>query len=322
MAKGQLREALNQFTIIGTVKENNLRLIGGEGSDVVLKDKNTGQPYRAMAGELVIKTGEDNEHEVSFFAREMTKDNKVSKLFKAYETAMNTYVSEVDVAEAEGEEGEPLRASRVAVQGEIGINDYYSGNELKSFPQLNGKFFNSSMATQEDKAEFDLEIFLDSVSPELDRDGIDTGRLNVRGVVPGYGGRVSPLDFKVTDEHGVADYMGLNFKVDDTIQVWGELVNTARRIEKEKSGFGKSKTEVTYEYNRELLIIGGEEFPLDEDAFAPEDIRLALQERDNYLEQLRQKSQSKGKKRTAGFSGSKPSTGKRKEDYTPDSIPF
>lgn len=315
-----LREAMNQITITGILKENNLEIRND------LKDKSTGAPYTAIMGDLVIKVGKHDEHRVKFFSKELTKAGAVSKLFKSYKTAMENYISLVDLAGMTAEEKEGLHATRLTVQGDIRSNDYSpDGIEVKVNPELSGKFLNSvKNEDQEDGAEFDLEVYIKSISPELDKEGIETGRLKVKGLVPVYNGKIIPVPLTVTDEHGVADYMELNFRAGDTLQVWGELINSAIEKKKVKSGFGQSKEEISYDYKNEILIIGGEEAALEDDkAFDPDAIALALKERESYLEQVKAKGGKKGNqsKKTAGFAKAANKPAPRKEIKDGD-IPF
>lgn len=301
-----LREALNQFAIVGTVKENNLEVRDD------LKDKVTGAPYKAIMGDLVIKVGVDGEHRVKFFSKEMTKEGKVSQLFTSYNTVKDTYTSMADLAKMDEEEREGKYATRISVTGEIRSNDYSKdGIKVTETPELSGRFINSLKSEEEDKAEFDLEFFISSMAPEIDKEGIETGRLKVKAIVPAYGGKVIPIPLIITDEFGVADYMGMNFKVGDTIQVWGNVVNIAIHKPVTKSGFGQAKEEVVSTYTNEIVVVGGEEKPLeDEKAFDEEAIKSALAQREVYLEQKKTEGKSGGaSKKTAGFGrvASKPS---------------
>ena len=318
--KQQLREALNQFTITGTLKEKNLEVKND------FTDKETGAKYTAIAGELVIKVGDDGEHKIKLFSREKTQAGGISKLFKAYQTVQETYLSMADLAGMPEDEREGKYPTRLTVQGELSVNDYYSNNELHSYPELRGKFVNSVKSEDiEDAAEFDVEMYINKMKKELDKDGIETGRLLLEGIVPGYKGIVSPILFTVTDEYGVANFMESTFRVGDTVLLWGDIINSAITTTKTKSGFGQSKEEVTTTYKNEILIIGGEELVLqNEKAFEPELVKLALAEREIYLAGVKSKGEQKAKQpqRSAGFAktNSKPTTPPK--DRSTDDIPF
>lgn len=349
--KINLREGLNQINVTGTLKENNLEIRDD------LKDRRTGAPYTAIMGDLVVKVGENDEHRLKFFSKELTNAGGENKLFKAYKTVKETYISiaeaavmntereeirnaEIARAEAQLEAGEieqmpefdeieKVYPTRLNVQGEIRSNDYSAdGIKVSETPELAGRFINSLKKEEEDRAEFDLEIYVEDMKPELDKDGIETDRLEVKALVPVYGGKVIPVPLKVTGEHGVADYMGMNFRKGDTLQVWGTLINKAIEKIEVKSGFGQSKEKVTYDYTNEILIVGGEENALEgEKAFDATEIAKAKVAREAMLEQEKVKGSQRGvqPKKTSGFgkvAGNTTKTQKPKRDIDADDIPF
>lgn len=319
--KNTLREAMNKWTITGTLKENNLEIRDD------LKDKKTGTPYTAIMGDLVVKVNEHDEHRIKFFSKEKTNEGKDNKLFKAYKTVKDTYISIADLAAMSDEEKQGVYATRLSVQGAFKSNDYSpDGQIVHENPELSGKFINSvKNEEEEDTADFDLEIYLASIKPELDKEGIESGRMSAKGLVPVYGGKVIPIPLTITDEYGVADYMKMNFQAGDTLQVWGEIINSAIENKKIKSGFGQSKEEISYDYTNEILIIGGEEKPLeDEKAFNPEAIKIAMKERENYLEQKKAEGASRGNKtkKTAGFGRAAGKKVAPMREITKDDIPF
>lgn len=322
----ELREALNQFQVVGTVKENNLELRTGKDA---LIDKRTGAPYNAILGDIVVKVGETGEHRVKFFSKEMTNAGAVSQLYTAYNTVKDTYISMADISAMSEEEREGKYPTRISVSGDIRSNDYSKdGVTVTETPELSGRFVNSVKGDEEDKAEFDLEFFIETMSPEMDRDGIETGRLKVKGIVPIYGGKVIPIPLIITDEFGVADYMGMNFKVDDTLQVWGNIINSAVHKVEKKQGFGKAKEETISTYKNEIVVIGGEEQPLEGDkAFSKDSIEQALKQREAMLEQ--KKSEGAGRsqggsapKKTAGFGKVASANTKPKAEIDSSDIPF
>lgn len=349
--KINLREALNQFSITGTLKENNLEIRDD------LKDKRTGAPYTAIMGDLVVKVGENDEHRLKFFSKEMTNAGGESKLFKAYKTVKDTYISiaeaavmntereeirEAEIARLEkqleaGEieempvfdEIERVYPTRLNVQGDIRSNDYSAdGIKVSETPELSGKFINSLKKEEEDKAEFDLEIYVEDIKPELDKDGIETDRLDIKALVPVYGGKVIPVPLKVTGEYGVSDYMSMNFRKGDTLQIWGTLINKAIEKVETKSGFGQSKEKVSYDYTNEILVVGGEETALEgEKSFDATEIAKAKVAREQMLEQEKVKGSQRGSqpKKTAGFgkvASNKTKAQQPKRDIDTDDIPF
>lgn len=318
--ENKLREGKNNCEIVGILKENNLKI------DKLL-DKNTGAPYNAIMGDIVVKVGEHDEHKVNLFSKELTKAGAESKLFKAYKTIMDNYVSMADIAKLPIEEKEGKYPTRLQVQGEIRLNDYYSNNQMNSRAEISGKFITSDIKEGvEDKAEFTVEMYLNKKKNELDKDGIETGRLEVEGILVGYNGIASPVSFKVTDEHGVSDYMKSNFDVGDSVEVWGDLVNSAIITKTLKQGFGEAKEEITATYKNEIVITGGEERVLNETkAFNPDLIQKALAEREIYLAEKEEETKSKANKpqqRNKGFGGKVGETPIPPKKIKTEDIPF
>lgn len=315
-----LRQGKNECEIIGLLKEKNLEI-------KPLLDKVTGAPYNAIIGDIVVKVNEHDEHKVKIFSKELTKAGAESKLFKAYKTIMETYTSIADLAQMSEADREGRYPTRLRVQGELRVNDYYSNNQMNSFPEISGKFISSDVKPETpDCATFGAEIYVSKKKHELDKDGIETGRLEIEGLLVGYNGIVSPIQFKVTEEHGVADYLDSNFQVGETIEVWGFLVNSAITVKKIKQGFGAKKEEITTTYRNEILINGGEEFALDEaKAFDRDLIQKALAEREIFLAGKEEEGKTKGNKpktQTAGFGGQRKATPTPPEKMKTEDIPF
>lgn len=316
--KQQLREGTNKVDIIGVLKEKDLEV-------KELTDKKTGVKYNAITGDLVVKVGENGEHKIKIFAKEKTKAGAVSKLFKAYQTVADTYLSIADIAGMPEDSREGLYPTRLSVQGELATNDYYANGKMNSFPEIKGKFISSvKSGDEEDKATFEAEMFIEKKNKELDKDGIETGRLKITGVLVGYGGRLAPIDFIATEQYGVADYLDATFMVGDSALLWGEVINSAVTETITKSGFGQSKEETITTYKNEILVIGGDEFPLDEvKAFPVDLIKIGLTERETYLQQVEEDGKNRAKQpqqKQNGFGKGKPAAPKR--EISSEDIPF
>lgn len=318
-SNNQLREGKNQITIVGVLKEKDLKI------DTLI-NKVSGNPYEAIMGDITVKVGEDGEHRVKLFAKRLTNAGAESKLFKAYQTIMESYVSIVDIANMPEEDKEGIYPTRLKVDGELGVNDYYSNNEMQSYPEIRGKFITSNIADDvEDGATFTSELYLHKMKNELDKDGIESGRLEIEALAVGYNGRITPIQMKVTDEHGVADYMSSTFQVGDTVELWGNVINSAVTSTTVKEGFGKAKEETVTTYRNEILVNGGEERPLDEVKAFPSDlIQKALAEREIYLQEVEERGKTRASKpkQTAGFGGKRRAKPTAPENIAKEDIPF
>lgn len=303
-----IREAVNNVVIEGTVAEVRIETKNSNGKEFI-------------TGEVDIQTDENSTHTVKVFANKLNKEGKESSLYKGIETIMNEYKS---IASYGKDEADRVRIT----QGKIGLNEYVGQDDtIKSYPQLSANFINRLTATEEfsPKAEFEVEMFVHSVTEEVKNDE-ETGRALLKGFVPVYGGKVIPFTFVVADEDAV-DYVNNNYEAGSTVTVYGDIVNRVNVTKKEvEVGFGKPQEKITRTTVREYVVTGGTP-PLDEDdakAYKKEVIKKALVEREAYLEEMKAKKKEGASKPAAtekkGF-GTKTSETKKKVT-SDDSLPF
>jgi hypothetical protein len=301
-----IREADNRVVIEGTL----LEVRGGEWKN-----------GEGVGIELDIEVAENEVHTVHAMSRYKKKDGSDNSIAKGIQTVLDEYLS---VAKHGRENADKVRIT----QGRLGLNDFYGEDgQLRSFPRITTNFINRLKADEEfnPRAEFELEIFVKSVIPEVKGDE-ETGRVKVNAIIPLYGGRVIPFEFVVTEEG--SDFVEDNYEAGTTTRVFGDIVNFKEVIEKEVPvAFGKPQKKVTHNFIREYLITGGTE-PYDEDspkAFSVEAIKKAMVERETYLQQLKEDSKhqdknvSNGRKNTFGNG----STGTKEENKKPKiDLPF
>ena len=315
-----LRQALNKVDIWGYAQESTLEVKS-------FNDKVTGQPYNAISGDVTIKTGENETHVISYFAKELTKDGAVSKNFKSLQTAINEMVTVADIAQGVSV-GEP---SMLTCQGELTLNEFKTqSGELVANIRINGKFapsrFKGEASTFEPKAKFDIEgIVYKATKNELDKDGEETGRLTIDIYVPNYKGAVVPLSF-VTDpslSQANKDYIEENFVKGASINIYGNMVNKSKKIERViEAGFGESKVETTYERVRDFVTIGGSLYEVgvhDKQVFDVSLLKEAISNRERFLASLESKEQKPQEEKKAGFGGEqKTQTPPPQNNATPD----
>lgn len=300
-----LRQAENFVLIEGTLVENRLEETKVNGKD-------------AISGELDIEVKENEVHPVSFFSYKFKDDGTENKNFKSLSTVMNEYKS---IASHGREEADKVRVTG----GNIRLNEYYGQDgALRSFPQIQSNFVNRVKADEEfnPRAEFDVEVFIKSVTDEFKNDE-ETGRAIVDAYIVLYEGKVIPFKF-VVDEDG-ADFVKDNYEPGTTAQIYGDIINfkEVKRTEK-PTAFGKPQEKITTVTIREYLITGGSE-PYDEDnanAYDTEVIKKALVERELWLEQLKNKKKddkqkNKKEEKKGGFN-----TKKKDKTISDDDLPF
>jgi hypothetical protein len=278
-----LREADNTVVIEGTLVEiRHSEWKSKEGLNI----------------ELDIEVRENEVHTVYGMSRYKKKDGSDNGVAKGYKTIVDEYKS---IASHGREEADKVRVT----QGSIGLNEYYGQDDkLKSFPQVNTNFVNRLTAAEEfnPRAEFDVEVFVKSVAPEIKNED-ETGRVKLQGIIPVYGGKVIPFTFLVSQEG--SEYVQDNYEVGQTVRVYGDIINFKETKKTEQAvAFGKPKEKVTYNTVREYVITGGDE-PYEEDnvnTYSLETIQKAMVERETYLAEMKaKKDQPKQEDKKAGF---------------------
>lgn len=278
----EIRQSENKVFIEGIVNEKRMEIKTIDGKE-------------AITGEIDIKTGDNSIHTVRVFSYKFTKPKdgqaaKESSIFKALETVMNEYKT----IAVDGEEA----ADKVKISGaSFGVNDYYGQDrELRSITQLSTNFINRLKSTDayNPRAEFEIEVYIEAIIDETDKEGVETGRLKIKGLTGVYGGKIIPLNFVVSDD-GAVDYIRGNYNQGDTVKFFGEVINNTTRVEKiPEVAFGKANPKVFDIVTRELLITGGLPAYDDENPkkYSVDAIKKAKVERDNYLEDLKKKSEN------------------------------
>lgn len=267
-----IREADNVVRIEGTL----LEVRGGEWKN-----------GEGIGIELDIEVAENEVHTVYAMSKYKKKDGTENSIAKGLQTILDEYLT---VAKHGRENADKVRIT----QGIITLNEYFGQDkQLHSKPRIITNFVNRLKVddTFEPKAEFEVEIFVKSVVPEIKNDE-ETGRVKINAIIPLYGGRVIPFEFVVSKEG--SQFVEDNYEAGSTVRVYGDIINFKEIIEQEVPvAFGKPQKRVTSKSIREYLITGGTE-PYDEEdknVFSIETIKKAMVEREIYLQELKSKSE-------------------------------
>lgn len=278
MAETNLRQANAKAFVHGVVSEKDLKVVTEEGKNKI-------------TGHLTVKTSDVNFVKFNVNVNEKTNAGTDNKTYAGIQTVMNEYQSIAEVGEEE--------ATKVKVTGDISPFTGKNGEKIVSF---RSNFFNRFKADEvedfEPIAEFSIELFISGINPELDAEGVETGRTVVSGWMPTYNG-IEPIDLVAEGE--VAQAIDSGFEVGQTVEFYGEIINN--RIETVTEipvKIGKPKKKVTVEFKNDMIITGASE--AYEEGITPElpyeadTIQAAIQERENKLEEAKAKAQSGGVK--------------------------
>ncbi|MEM5009389.1 hypothetical protein WKH57_01580 [Niallia taxi] len=310
-----LRQADNEVVVEGILQEVNL------------EERETNGGRKFIGGEINIEVADGEIHTFRVFSFKNKKDGTESGIYKGLLTVKDEYVSTAKVGK---ESADKVRVTA----GQLGVNDYVGGDgQIKTYPELSTNFINRVQANDEysPKAEFEVELVVQALIEETDKDGEETGRIKLKGFVPQYGGRIAPLEF-VAEGEG-AEYIRDTYEKGNTVKIYGDIVNKVEITKTQQEvGFGKPKEKVKRNFTREYLITGGSE-PYEEENVNTYDLKVikkALTEREVFLEGLLQKAEEKAKGKKAapkkeekkGF-GSKPSEKKAPTiEIDDDDLPF
>ena len=270
-----LRQADAKVTVVGVVSDKKLEMKTENG-------------VRTIEGIVTIKTDDTNFVQVRVRCADKKKDGSENKTFAGVMTVMNEYKSIADVGEDE--------ADRVRTSGQINLfRNNQNGNEIVSYTS---NFFNRIKANQEfaPKAEFEVEMFIKTLVPEIDKEGEETGRYKIVGWVPTFNG-IEPLELIVPDE--LTDTVSNIYEPKQTAKFYGDIVQnvTYETIEKPMA-FGVKK-ETKANFINELVVTGGSpvyDAETEEEAvggnqipYNPDTIQAAIDERDRLIKEAQNK---------------------------------
>ena len=262
-----------------------------------------GVQNNALAGQIKVRVeqkinGVDKilEIPVHVFVNEMTKKGTKSPAYESMDTVRREFIS---IASGAGVEG----ADRIRISGaSIQMNEYWADeNRLSSYPRINASFVQRVKRDEfTPKAQFSTELVVSKMINEVDKDGVETGRLKVEGILPQYGGRVDVVPF-IAENPNVVDAITQYWQPKDTVKVSGKLnFSSTVEIYTEEQGFGEPIEKKRTINVSELVITGGSQTPLEgEFAFNEEEIKNALAERKARLENRKAKELARSSSRTA-----------------------
>jgi hypothetical protein len=282
--KQNLKESFNKVTLIGKLVSKDIK------QGVVKQGDRQGQNY--ITAKFVIRVADNSDIQVESFAFEKTNSGDTSKIYSNLLTVEEDYKS----IEKDGEEN----ADVVAVKnGKYAINDYVGQDGMtKSFPKFSTSFITRDAKIEESQAEFDVELAIQTIKEELDKEGEATGRVLLNGFIVNYNGSVAPITLVTPkdDEDGIAEFITDNFNAGDSVRLNGDIVYAT--VVKENtvggSSFGRKTTTTIQE--RELVIRGGGGDAIVDDEGEPKfDLKLmkkAISDRQVYLNGLLEYSSS------------------------------
>lgn len=279
--KTNLRQANTKATAVGLLTDKKME---------IKTDPKTGEKH--IEGTVTVKTSDKNFITFTVYSKEKKNDKTDNKTYAGLITVMNEFRSVAEV----GDEN----ADYIRVNGQLNPYRGQNGNEIIGY---RGSFFNRirNVENLETDASFEVEMFIQSIVPEMgkDTDGemSETGRLKITGWVPTYNG-IEPVDLIVPED--LADACENTYEPGQTVEFYGDIINNSiEEIIEKPVAFGKPKKEVRRTYINELIVTGGSE-PYDGDEETDKDhvpydrgaIEGAIAERNTAIEEAKNKAKS------------------------------
>lgn len=279
------KNALNEVTIEGILNEVNLQASTNKDGQPVIFGNFTIKTTNTVDGAPV-----STEVPVRVYQKATTNAGKPNPAYENAQRVMNQFTS----VAAGGEEN----ATYVQItSGNLFENCFVSSNSgnLVSSPAVRASFVNKIKATDVNPcAKFKNIIVIGKKIPETDKEGVETGRLIVKGILPQWGGRVDVIDF-IASNKNVINVIN-NWNEGDTVCIGGCINFTSQvDIVDEPNGFGEPIATRRTRTVRELIITGGHEYPLtpEEGAYDGADIGVAIKERTARIEEMKNNKETK-----------------------------
>jgi len=290
-------------------KENTVK-IEGILSEIDIKYgsfKKNGTDVNSVGGTIKVQVnqkinGVDTELEipVHLFASQYTNAGALNPAYESIEKVMKEYTS---IAASDIDHADRIRITR----GQLQMNEYYGQNgNLVSFPRVTASFI-SKIKKDECKpdASFTVVFMVGSKGYETDKDGVETDKYKITGIVPQYGGKVDVVPF-IAINKGVIDAVSNYWNEGDTVKAAGKLNFTSRtETHMSEVDFGEPVEETRTYTVSELILTSGSSTPLEgEFALNADDVQAALAARKAKLAELKEKGSSKGTSGKAPTPGS------------------
>lgn len=287
-----IQQKMNEVKVEGILSEIDIK----ETSFV----KN-GKTVNALTGSVKIRVpqtidGNDITCEVPVyvFAAELKNDGTPNPIYTSLKTVKDSYLS---IAAVGIDDADRVRISR----GQITSNAYYAANgQLVSYPRISTTFINRIRPEEcKPTASFEVEFMIGECGMETNAEGEETGRYQIKGIIPQYGGRVDVVSF-YAEKESVIEAVSNYWQTSDTVHAVG-LLNFTTKVEtfEVNVDFGAPIERKRVHNTSDLIIIGGSATPLEGDfALDPDEVNQALAERKARLEKTRTPAKEKPQSKT------------------------
>lgn len=248
------------------LRENSIKIVGRltDAQATFGNRKDNGQGYISVDATIEsIINGVLNEFKVNFYAGQLTKDGKQSKLYESYSKLPE------------------MIGRKVEVDGEIRENRYWSANlsQLISTQLLAGKFVKGVVDSVVDTATFVVGGFLVKTPVEKQNKKGEVYRYDVTVGQSNYAGNgMSMITLHINpNQREIVSGVESLYSVGDTVQFTGSLVFKVETVtvEDENTAFGAPVTKTFTNRQSNFYIEGGSN-PISDDRAYGSDVVSTL----------------------------------------------
>lgn len=267
-----LRQSKNKGEVTGILAEKDIHA-----------GKNTANGKEMLEGFVSIKVDEINQVRIKVSADVTKKDGTPNP---AYDNLKGFNENAVSIAD-----GGIENASRVTTSS-VQLNPYHStqsGRDVITYRTGFISKYNGGDDNWEPKAEVSVELYVKAIVPEMNKDGEETGRAVLKGVMFNYNGGAELVDLIIPAEDNFAEQaLDGAVEIGQTYEFFADIVNNRVEIKKEiPTVLGKPRIETSYDYKNELVMTGCSE-PVPENlAYDSNAVKLALVEREERIKNNR-----------------------------------
>lgn len=284
-----MRKNLNSEKIEGRIYQHKLAI-----KETGPNSKNPGTIY--ISGSIDVAVDEEglNVIPVNFtYVTETYKSGKTNATF----TELKKIIENGKTWIADGKD----LATKVKVDGSIGLNDFYNNeNELVSTKVNEGSFLSivNELNPENERNTFSTDMVITNVNRvEADEERhIDRDYVVIRGAIFNFMNALLPVEFTVRNEAGMKYFEDLEIAPSEPIytKVWGKVnCMTTTTVVNEESAFGESAVKTYERKSKSWDVTGTAVTPYDfgdEKIMTPEELEKANQDRQVYLADIKKRA--------------------------------
>ena len=277
------KDAVNRIVVEGYLKDNTL-------ATATSKD---GVEY--ISGNITVATVDGMEYTLRYYSSKLKKDGTENKNYASLANALpsktTTCAHLLETGSVRTFEEAKVSSSLVRCTGEM-REEFWKGRDgdIHTMIRLRGISVRilAGKESFNPKAEFTLDAYIETLRPEVDKEGDETGRALIEAVVPLYGGSASKMTLVGSPDNGVSDFILSNWTAGNTYLMRGDLVKLRKETIQAApavASFGKKEEpRKVVEFIDERVITGGNVDPYDEEnTFTREEITEMLVKRDEEM---------------------------------------